>query len=205
MDAGTLDPEAGREDRDHRLRRIAAEVAGVSIIATRHCYLALRRCSLNPVAPTGVAMVAYTRRALGPVEIEKAAGAPVLAAIPFDHDIALAADDGGIAQLAWKESVEQLRSLVVPAEGRIKQIALEASAAEPKEWCSWWNRDQRRRFLSAASWGNRVRVRRARDQRGIRGCVDRRRRRRQRPRRHRRDLPRPQAPRLEALAAPQHL
>lgn len=152
VDAGTLDPETGGEARDHRLRHIAAEVAGVSILVTRPCYLALRRCSLNTLSPTGVAMVADGRRALGPVEIEQAAGAPVLAAIPFDHDVALAADGGGIAQLAWKESVEQLRGLVVPAEDRIKQMALEASATEPKRWCSWWDRDQRRRFLTTVSW-----------------------------------------------------
>ena len=52
-DAGTLDPEPGGEARDHRLRRIAAEVAPASILVTKPCYLALRRGALNPVPPTG--------------------------------------------------------------------------------------------------------------------------------------------------------
>lgn len=152
VDAGTLDPESGGEARDHRLRRFAAEVAPASILVTKPCYLALRRGALNSISPTGVVMVADTRRALGPKDIEQATGAPVLATIGYDHDIALAADGGNIAQQAWKEPVEQLRSLVVPAQNRIKQQDLEGSATEPKEWCAWWDRDQRRRFLAAASW-----------------------------------------------------
>ena len=148
-DAGTLEPESGGEARDHRLRLIAAQVAGVSILVTKPCYLALRRCGPNTVSPTGVVMVADMRRALGPVDIEQATGAPVLVTVPYDSGIAMAADGGAMAQEAWKEPVEQLRGLVVPADNRIKQQTLEATAAEPK---GWWDRHQRRKFLGAASW-----------------------------------------------------
>lgn len=151
-DAGTLDPECGGEGRDYQLRRMVAQVAVVSALVTKPCYLALRRCEPNTVSPTGVVMVSDVRRALGPVEVEQATGAPVLATVPQDLQVALAADGGNMAQQAWTETVQHLRGLVVPAESRIKRQELETSAQEPKPWCSWWDRDTRRQFLAAASW-----------------------------------------------------
>ena len=151
-DAGTLDPEGGGEARDYQLRRTVAQIAVVSVLVTRPCYLSLRRCELNTVSPTGVVMVSDGRRALGPADIEQATGAPVLATVPQDLQIALAADGGDIAEQAWTNTVQQLRGLVVPAVNRIKQQGLEAAATEPKQWCSWWDRDTRRQFLAAASW-----------------------------------------------------
>ena len=151
-DAGTLDPECGGEARDYQLRRMVAQVAVESVLVTKPCYLALRRCEPNTVSPTGVIMVSDMRRALGPADIEQAAGAPVLATVPLDLQIALAADGGDMAGEPWTETVQQLRGVVVPAENRIKQQDLQASATEPKQWCPWWDRDARRQFMAAASW-----------------------------------------------------
>ncbi len=151
-DAGTLDPECGGEALDYQLRRTVAQVAGVSVLVTKPCYLALCRCDPNTVAPTGVVMVKDMRRALGPAAVEKAAGAPVLATIDHDLEIALAADGGNMAQQAWTHTVQHLRGLLIPTENRIKQQDLETAATEPKQWCSWWDCDTRRQFMAAASW-----------------------------------------------------
>lgn len=96
-DAGTLDPECDGEARDYQLRRTVAQIAAASVLVTKPCYLALRRCEPNTVSLTGVVMVSDERRALGPPDIEQATGAPVLATIPQDLQFALAADGGAMA------------------------------------------------------------------------------------------------------------
>ena len=96
VDAGVLrsmDEPSGRGPDDELRWRLAAE-ADRSVLVTRACYLALRRTVSLPVRPTGVVLVSEAGRALTRSDCERAIGAPVLATVAVDPDIARAVDAG---------------------------------------------------------------------------------------------------------------
>ncbi len=88
--------DAGRVDIDPAAR-ILAEGADSSLLVTRRCYLALRRCSRLPVSPTGVVVVSERGRALGVADVERVVGVPVVADIAVDEGLARTVDAGLLA------------------------------------------------------------------------------------------------------------
>jgi len=96
---------------DEELRwRLAAE-ADRSILVTRACYLALRRAVSLPVRPSGVVLVAEAGRALTRSDCERAIGAPVLATVAIDPDIARAVDAGMLRTRVPKGAIKALGRL----------------------------------------------------------------------------------------------
>lgn len=86
IDAGTTDPDP-----------LLAERADRRLLVTRACYLALRRALGQHIRPTGVVLVSELGRALRPVDVEAAIGAPIVADIAVDPSIARAVDAGLLA------------------------------------------------------------------------------------------------------------
>ena len=114
VDAGVLRTPAEPSDGDSsdgELRwRLAAE-ADRSVLVTRACYLALRRTASLPVRPSGVVLVAEAGRALTRSDCERAIGAPVLATVAIDPDIARAVDAGMLRTRVPKGAIRALGRL----------------------------------------------------------------------------------------------
>ncbi len=114
VDAGVLIAKSGQPDcelGDDELRwRLAAE-ADRSVLVTRACYLALRRTVSLPVRPSGVVLVAEAGRALTRSDCERAIGAPVLATVAVDPDIARAVDAGMLRTRVPKGAIKALGRL----------------------------------------------------------------------------------------------
>ena len=114
VDAGVLRDPAERSGSglgDDELRwRLAAE-ADRSVLVTRACYLALRRTVSLPVRPSGVVLVAEAGRALTRSDCERAIGAPVLATVAIDPDIARAVDAGMLRTRVPKGAIRALGRL----------------------------------------------------------------------------------------------
>jgi hypothetical protein len=70
---------------------------GRTLLVTRACYLALRRAAAAPWRPDGVVLVAEPGRALRGPDVERAVGAPVVAAVSIDPAVARAVDAGLLA------------------------------------------------------------------------------------------------------------
>ena len=85
VDAGTGDPANPLGD------------VGRTLLVTRGCYLALRRAAAIPWRPDGVVLVAEPGRALRAPDVERAIGAPVVAAVSHDPAVARAVDAGLLA------------------------------------------------------------------------------------------------------------
>lgn len=114
VDAGVLrtDGEASSRGSDDELRwRLAAE-ADRTVLVTRACYLALRRAVSLPVRPSGVVLVAEAGRALTKSDCERAIGAPVLATVAVDPEIARAVDAGMLRTRVPKGAVRALGRLI---------------------------------------------------------------------------------------------
>lgn len=113
VDAGVLrgEGEASGRGSDDELRwRLAAE-ADRSVLVTRACYLSLRRTVSLPVRPSGVVLVSEAGRALTRSDCERAIGAPVLAAVAVDPDIARAVDAGMLRTRVPKGAIKALGRL----------------------------------------------------------------------------------------------
>ncbi len=65
-----------------------------SLLVTRGCYLSLTRAARLGTRPTGVVLVAEPGRALGAADVERSAGAPVVATVDVDPAVARALDSG---------------------------------------------------------------------------------------------------------------
>jgi len=89
--------DAGRADSP--AARAVVEVADVSVVVLRGCYLALRRAVHSPLIrrAAGVAFVDEPGRALGVAEITDVLDRPVLARVPVRGPIARAVDAGVVA------------------------------------------------------------------------------------------------------------
>lgn len=113
VDAGVLTAKGEASDlgSDHEFRwRLAAE-ADRSVLVTRACYLALRRTVSLSVRPSGVVLVAEAGRALTRSDCERAIGAPVLATVAVDPDIARAVDAGMLRTRVPKGAIKVLGRL----------------------------------------------------------------------------------------------
>ena len=101
------DGELGEDD----LRGRRAAEADRSVLVTRACYLALRRTVSLPVRPSGVVLVSEAGRALTRSDCERAIGAPVLATVAVDPDIARAVDAGMLRTRVPKGAIKALGRL----------------------------------------------------------------------------------------------
>jgi MinD-like ATPase involved in chromosome partitioning or flagellar assembly len=79
--------------------RALVEVADVSVVVLRGCYLALRRAVHSPLLAraTGIVLVEEGGRSLGPSEVRDVVDRPVLARVPVRPPIARAVDAGVLA------------------------------------------------------------------------------------------------------------
>jgi hypothetical protein len=77
-------------------RAVAAD-ATVSLLVIRPCYLALRRALDAPLRPAAIVLVAEAGRSLGRADVEDVLGAPVLAEVQVETQIARAVDAGLLA------------------------------------------------------------------------------------------------------------
>ena len=68
--------------------------ASRSLFVTRPCFLALRRALALPLRPSEVVLLSEPGRALGRVDVERAVGAPVVAEVAVDPQVARAVDAG---------------------------------------------------------------------------------------------------------------
>ena len=114
VDAGVLRTPGEPPDdssSEYELRwRLVAE-ADRSVLVTRPCYLALRRAVSLPVRPSGVVLVTEAGRALTRSDCERAIGAPVLATVAVDPDIARAVDAGMLRTRVPKGALKSLGRL----------------------------------------------------------------------------------------------
>ncbi len=76
--------------------RFAGE-ADRSLAVTRPCHLALRRLAEASIRPSGVVVVGEVGRALTTADVERVAGAPVVAEVAVDPAVARAVDAGLLA------------------------------------------------------------------------------------------------------------
>lgn len=76
--------------------RAVVEVADVSVVVLRGCYLALRRAVRSPLLEraSGVVLIEEAGRSLGPAEVRDVLDRPVLARVPVRGSIARAVDAG---------------------------------------------------------------------------------------------------------------
>jgi hypothetical protein len=86
IDAGTGQPPVAAHNLVDR-----------SLLVTRACYLALLRVVSSPIRPTGVILVNESGRALREVDVEAAIGAPIVATVGLDPQIARCVDAGLMA------------------------------------------------------------------------------------------------------------
>lgn len=79
--------------------RALVEVADVSVIVLRGCYLALRRAVHSPLLAraTGVVLVEEAGRSLGPSEVRDVLDRPIMARVPVRAPVARAVDAGVLA------------------------------------------------------------------------------------------------------------
>ena len=73
---------------------VVASSATRSVLVTRPCFLALRRAATLPMRPSEVVLVTEPGRALGRSDVERAVGAPVVAEVAVDPQVARAVDAG---------------------------------------------------------------------------------------------------------------
>ena len=86
-----------------------------NLLVTRACYLALRRIAAAPCRPDGVVLVAEPGRSLRASDVERAAGAPVVAAVSHDPAIARAVDAGLLAARLPRLLARELRGCGISA------------------------------------------------------------------------------------------
>lgn len=73
---------------------LSPQLDGRRLLVTRACYLALRRAARSPVRPTGIVLLTERGRSLRAADVERALGAPVVASVPVDPQVARAVDAG---------------------------------------------------------------------------------------------------------------
>lgn len=95
-------------------------LGAINLEVVRACYLNLRR-SIAHTVPDGLVLVTEPGRALGVADVERAIGAPCVAAVPVDPSVARAVDAGLLASrlpaviaqpmgsvIRWAESLEHV-------------------------------------------------------------------------------------------------
>lgn len=83
--------------------------AAASLLVVRPCFLTLRRITTLGVVPTGVIVVRAPGHPYGTRDIERIAGAPVVAEVPLDPVVARAVDAGLLASALPRTLTTRLR------------------------------------------------------------------------------------------------
>jgi hypothetical protein len=111
---------------------VVARRAGLSVLVTRACTLALRRMGRSSLPIGGVIVVRDPDRVVGIEQIEAAAGAPVIAEIPHDPVVARVIDTGRFAY-GLPASLEHALTVGARARGRSLGLAVDSAvdAARP--------------------------------------------------------------------------
>jgi hypothetical protein len=91
-DGRTVVVDCGTDPQGVRLTLAAC--ATRSLLVTRACFLALRRAASLPLRPSEVVLVTEPGRSLGRRDVERAVGAPVIADVAVDPQVARAVDAG---------------------------------------------------------------------------------------------------------------
>ncbi len=94
-DARTVVADCGTDPGDAAL--LVAAGATRSLLVTRPCFLALRRALTMPLRPSEVVLLTEPGRALTRADVEDCVGAPVIAEVPVDPQVARAVDAGLLA------------------------------------------------------------------------------------------------------------
>jgi hypothetical protein len=114
--------DAGRAD--HPAAQAVVEVAGMSVIVVRGCYLALRRAVRHPLTgkASGVVLVDEPGRVLTDHDVSEVLELPILARFPVRSAVARAVDAGVLA-------CRLPSALLHPAEALVDSIAATAGRA----------------------------------------------------------------------------
>lgn len=88
-----------------------AAAAEASLLVTRPCYLAVTRAAAvaPSIRPSGVVLVDDGGHLLRPIDVSEAAGAPVLARVPFDPAVTRAVDAGSLGVAVPRVLARRLR------------------------------------------------------------------------------------------------
>lgn len=110
--------DAGRAE--HPVQRALVEVADVTLIVVRGCYLALRRAVEDHLTARalGVVVVDEPGRSLSPADVADVLGCPVLATIAVHPSVSRAVDAGLLVHRPPPRLSGPLRSLVDTLDGR---------------------------------------------------------------------------------------
>ncbi len=106
VDCGNLDA--------HRPSSAAHQVAAESsrsLLVTRPCYVALRRCSAASITPSGVVVVREPWRSLSDDDVAEALGAPVVLSVDVDPAIGRAVDSGLLVARLPRRFVDVMRAV----------------------------------------------------------------------------------------------
>jgi hypothetical protein len=110
VDCGVLGTTDGDGSSAPGAGHVLASSATASLLVTRACYLALRRCAALPLRPSGVVLMHEPARALRHRDVESAVGAPVVAVVPHDAAVARAVDSGALATIVPRSLARALRA-----------------------------------------------------------------------------------------------
>ncbi|MFV0306750.1 MAG: hypothetical protein ACK5OX_03280 [Desertimonas sp.] len=88
---------------------IAASPNGRRLLATRPCYLSLRRAARSATRPDGIILIAEPGRRLRPRDVETSVGAPIVATFSLDPAVARAVDSGLLTAGVPKPARREMR------------------------------------------------------------------------------------------------
>ncbi|HET8931182.1 MAG TPA: hypothetical protein VFN21_11035 [Acidimicrobiales bacterium] len=107
IDAGTRPPEA----TSGATERVIAH-SDRSLLVIRPCYLALRHVTRSDRRIDGVVLVTEPGRSLGAADVASVAGAPVVAQVPFEPQVARVVDAGLLCSRVPRSVERALRDVV---------------------------------------------------------------------------------------------
>ena len=116
-DGPTVVADAGRAE--HPVQRAVVEVADVSLIVVRGCYLALRRAVDDQLTARarGAVVLDEPGRSLSPADVADVLGCPVLASIAVDPSVSRVVDAGLLLHRPPPRLTGPLRPLVDTLDG----------------------------------------------------------------------------------------
>jgi hypothetical protein len=96
VDCGTLGV-TGMDGASTGVGHTLVRHAEASLLVTRACALALRRLSTTALPISGIVLLREQGRTIGTADVERIAGAPIIAEVPYDPIVARCIDTGQFA------------------------------------------------------------------------------------------------------------